>query len=361
MIDGLANRGRGMSLAIITEHLLSGWDQLGERDEVHLAIGPEADIDIPDSVVVHRLDFKFGHYPSRLWAQNVLLPRLVRDLKVDALFSVLPSTTVTRLDCPRAIMVLDMRYELRPEQFSHQARWLRKVSYDVGYRQADAMCCISERTKRDLLATHPRLRHRVVQVAYLGADHVDGWPIHPQGEEYAIAFGQFANKNVDLVIDAWTILKGLGEAMPLVIVGLSDPARQSAKERIERLGLVDLVTTLPSLSNPAFHERFAAASLVVFPSDFEGFGLPAVEAMRLGIPVVITPEPALLEVTAGHATVMDDFGSAALAKGVARARHTSEQEIEAARDYVAKFTWKATASQIRGMLADLAATPTFRT
>jgi glycosyltransferase involved in cell wall biosynthesis len=360
MIDGLANRGTGMSLAMVTEHLLDGWDQLGSQDEVHLVIGPEADFAIPDSVVVHRLDFNLGHYASRLWAQSVSVPRLIRDLKIDALFAVLPSTTVTPIDCPRAILVLDMRYELRPDQFSTQSRWLRKLSYDVGYLQADGMCCISERTKRDLLTTHPRLRNRRVEVAHLGADHVDSWPAYRSGEEYAIAFGQFANKNVDLVLDAWAILREHGEAMPLVIVGLGDGARQSAQVKIERLGVVDLVTTLPSLPKEAFRERFAAANLVVFPSDFEGFGLPAVEAMRLGIPLVITPEPALLEVTGGHAAVMDDYGSAALAKSVAEARRTSPPELEAAKEFASKFTWKATASQVRGMLADLITKPTFR-
>jgi hypothetical protein len=57
---------------------------------------------------------------------------------------------------------------------------------------------------------------------------------------------------------------------------------------------------------------------------------------------------------------MDDYGSAALAKGVAQARHTSQEDLESAKKYVAKFTWKATAAQIRGMLADLATQPTFR-
>jgi glycosyltransferase involved in cell wall biosynthesis len=358
MIDGLPTRG--MSLGIVVEHLLEGWDQLDGNDEVHLVIGPEADIAIPDSVIVHRVEFKHGHYASRLWAQSVLVPRLARDLKIDALFGILPTTTVTPLPCPRAILAHDLRYELRPEQFSTRARLLRKVSYDIGYSQADAIACVSERTRRDLLATHPRLRNRVVRVVYHGADHVDGWPVHLRSEEYAIAFGQYANKNVNLVIDAWQILQGRGESLPLVLMGLSDADRQSVQARIESLGLGRLVTALPWLSTEAFRDRFAAANLVVFPSDFEGFGLPAVEAMRLGIPVVITPEPALLEITAGHATVMDDFGAAALAKGVSEARRTSSQDLASAKAHASTFTWAATASQIRAMLADLVTGSTAR-
>ena len=68
--------------------------------------------------------------------------------------------------------------------------------------------CISQRTHDDLLAAHPFLRSRRVTVAQLGADHVLAWPPRrPAGPEYALAFGQWGNKNVDLVLDAWAILR----------------------------------------------------------------------------------------------------------------------------------------------------------
>ena len=68
----------------------------------------------------------------------------------------------------------------------------------------------------------------------------------------------------------------------------------------------------------------AEADLVVFPSDFEGFGLPVVEGMLLGKPVVLGPEPATNEVAGGHAAVAADWTPAALADGVRRARAMTE-------------------------------------
>ena len=118
------------------------------------------------------------------------------------------------------------------------------------------------------------------------------------------------------MLAAWKELlerAGPEEVLALRVVGVPGSERAGHEERIETLGLKSVVTVQPWLSKETFQEQFASSSLVVFPSDFEGFGLPAVEAMRLGIPLVITPEPALLEVTAGHATVIEGHGPSALA------------------------------------------------
>ncbi len=116
-------------------------------------------------------------------------------------------------------------------------------------------------------------------------------------------------------------------------------------------GIGDLVTLRPWLDDHEFQQQFTSASLVVFPSDYEGFGLPAVEAMRLGIPVVVTPEPALLEVTGGLATVMDGWDAPALARAVPLARRTSAEDLRAGVEHVSTFTWQRTARDVRAALS----------
>ncbi len=172
------------------------------------------------------------------------------------------------------------------------------MSYRIGYRRADAILAISQRTRDDLLAAHPYLRGRRVVAAQLGADHVLDWAPRRAGPPYALAFGQWGNKNVGLVIDAWVLMRQAGaDVLPLVIVGLPADGREATMGAVRERALDDLVTVQPWLSTKEFQRTFTSASLVVFPSDFEGFGLPALEAMRLGIPVVVTPDKALLEVT----------------------------------------------------------------
>ncbi|HEX3794070.1 MAG TPA: glycosyltransferase family 1 protein [Acidimicrobiales bacterium] len=354
VIDGLPISG--MSLGIVVEHLLEGWHQLETDDELHLVVGPTADLVIPESVTVHRVPFGRRDMVSRLQAQSVTVPRLCRQVKADVMLGVLPTTTFTPLPCPRALIAYDLRHEQRPEQFPAASRWMRRISYDVGFAQADAVACISERTRRDLLASHRRLRSRVVRVTHLGADHVASWPVGGRADPaYALAFGQYGNKNVDLVLDGWARLVAAGAAVPLVLVGLPEADRTAVQARVAGLGLGELVTVLPWLPIESFRETFASASMVVFPSDFEGFGLPAVEAMWLGIPVVITPEPALLEVAGGHAIVMDDHSAEALARAVPLAGQVSSVDLASAQARAHEFTWRRTAQAMRDMLGEAVA------
>jgi glycosyltransferase involved in cell wall biosynthesis len=356
VIDGLPVQGDN-SLSIVAEHLLAGWSELHGEDEIHIVIRNDAQIAIPNDVTAHRVEFGRVPFISRLYSQSVIVPRLCRQLDADILLGVLPATTVTPMKRPRAIIVYDMRYKLRPDQFSAKSLLLRRVSYGIGFREADALICLSDRTRNDLLALYPHLRRKQVRAAHLGADHVDSWPARRPDEDYDIAFGHFNNKNVDLVLDAWAMMCAGGQAtMPLRLLGLSASDRGPVEARIEQLGLGELVTTFHWLPIEQFREQFASSSLVVFPSDFEGFGLPVVEAMRLGIPVVITPDPALLEVTAGYATVMDGFGPEALVQAVAAAGRISADKVDGARRHAQGFTWSNFALQVRQLLVETAAT-----
>jgi glycosyltransferase involved in cell wall biosynthesis len=348
VIDGLPIQGQ--SLAIVVQHLLEGWEQLGTDDELHLVTGPDAELEAPKSVTVHPANAGGGNFVGRLRDQSFEVPRICREVKADVMLGVLPTTVITRLPCPRALIAYDLRHELRKEQFSRGQRLKRRIFYDLGFFQADAILCISERTRQDMLAARPWLAKREMRVAHLGGDHTADWPARVPGEPYALAFGQYGNKNVDLVVDAWALLMQRGYTGKLAIVGLNDASRAAVQERVDRLGLTGLVLPQPWLADEQFRERFASASLVVFPSDFEGFGMPAVEAMQLGIPLVITPERALLEVTDGHATVMDGWDAAALADAVPRAFAADPAALAAATEHGRTFTWAGTAASTREAL-----------
>jgi glycosyltransferase involved in cell wall biosynthesis len=358
VIDGLAVRGEN-SLSIVCDHLLSGWRGLQEGDELHFVTRDPSAMTFPEWVHVHVVRAGRWGLLSRLWAQSFTLPRICREVAPDVLLGMIPSTAVAPLPCPRAVVAWDFRYRALPEQFRPKARWFRRFSYAIGFRQADGVVCISDRTRRDLGAYHPRTKQIPVAVAHLGADHVTGWPSDRTGEHYAIAFAHFANKNVDLVLTAWAMLKGNGSPLlPLKLVGVPGGERDRVAARVRELGLDDTVSINPWLENDDFHRQFASSSLVVFPSEYEGFGLPAVEAMRLGIAVVVTPDPALLEVTAGHATVVDGSGPTALDEAITTALARSPESIEDARRHAEGFTWAAFAAGVRTTLVDVVAPTT---
>jgi glycosyltransferase involved in cell wall biosynthesis len=342
--------------AVTLEGLLRGWDRLGTDDEVHLLLAEGVEHELPESVTVHRFAVGRPEVIRRVYVQSRAARKICRQVEADVLLGAIPSTAVVPVGCPKVITVHDLRHELMPEQFSRGRRLLRMLSYEIGYRQAAGLICISERTRRDLLRSHPRLEAKPVCTVPWAADHVDQWPRRdpdPDEKPYALAFGHFPNKAVDRVIEAWAILRARGEARPLVLVGLPESERERSSERLRAAGLEDLVTPLPWLEREEFRARFASAGLIVFPSDFEGFGLPAVEAMRLGIPLVISADEALLEATGGHATVVEETDPPSLAEAISAAWATSPDELGRARAYVDRNGWVEVARETRAALAQV--------
>jgi glycosyltransferase involved in cell wall biosynthesis len=342
--------------AVTFANLLKGWEGLETDDEIHVLLAGDVEHELPTSINVHRFPVGRPEVVRRVLVQSRAARRICRAVEADVFLATVPTTAVTHIGCPKVITVHDMRHERVPEQFSRGRRLLRKLSYGVGYRQAAGVICVSERTRKDLLRSRPWLGSRPVFTVPWAADHVDTWPRQhpPEGEPYALAFGHFPNKAVERVIDGWQVLRERGEARPLVLVGLTGAARVRIVERIRAAGLEEIITPLPWLDSHQFQTRFASAGLIVFPSDFEGFGLPAVEAMRLGIPLVISADEALLEVTGGNATVVRGTEPASLAEAVSAAWATPRAQLDRARGYVEQSTWEHVARETRAALGQVA-------
>ena len=305
------------------EHLLAAWVQTEPDDDLHVLIPSDSDLPVPVGVVAHRVPLTGPRSLARAAAQSRHLPRLTRELRPDAVLATLPSTTMRRLDAPLVVVVHDLRHDLRPDQFGRGQRLLRRVSYSRGYALADAHLAISQRTLDDLHAVHPRTRSTPSAVVHHGSDHVVGWPTGDRTGP-AITFAHQVNKNLDLVRDGWQLLGP--DAPELVVLGK------------------------PYVSDEEFAARLGAASVVVLASDFEGFGLPVIEAMRLGVPVVIGPEKAMLEVADGHAFVMSDWTPDAVASAVREAMRADASTIAAAETHAQTFSWARAVSETRALV-----------
>jgi glycosyltransferase involved in cell wall biosynthesis len=341
---------RSGSSAVILEGLLRGWRELAPEDRLTVVASEPPRFALADGVELEIVDAPLKGTAGNLWNRSAGTRRITRRLKADALVSGVTASAFFGAPCPRGVILTDLRHEVKPEQFSAKRRLVRRVSYAWSFRSADRVFCISDRTRQDLIRQYSWAADTAV-TARLGADHVDAWPVvERDGAPYALAFGHFANKNVDAVLDAWAEFCRTDEGWSLRLIGMGRADREAATARVAELGIADRVQLMPWLDDDAFRACFAGAGLVVFPSEFEGFGLPPVEAMRLGIPVVVSTDPALLEMSAGHAEVAADLAPAALASSIARAVARTPAELEAARRHTDSLTWAGMAETVRSAL-----------
>jgi len=337
------------SAAIVIGNLLHGWVQAAPADDLLILTDGPPQFPVPPSATVTDLVGSGASPARRLWAQTALVRRAARRERADAVLSAVTAGALLGAPCPTGAIVYDVRHELRPGQFSRRRRLARRALYGWTFHRADALLCISDRTRQDLVRSRPKLAAKA-HATLLGADHAAGWAPAPGAHgRYVLAFGHFPNKNLDAVLRGWASYGGDPEVR-LRVCGLSRDGRAAAERIVAELGLAGRVELLGWLSDEQFTQVFAGASAILFPSDFEGFGLPAVEAMLLGIPVVISTDPALLEVTAGHAVVATDDSPDALAAAVAEALERTPEQIAAGVVHARTFTWARMASQVRGYL-----------
>ncbi|HWU21293.1 MAG TPA: glycosyltransferase [Nocardioides sp.] len=351
VVDAVAVRSG--SAGIVVEHLLDGWTQLPHDDRITVLAGPEGLAFTPpaDATVV-TLDTGLPGAAGKAWLRSGAVRRAARRLRADAVLEGVPAAGLAGARVPRGVILYDLRHELRPHQFSRATRVARRVSWAWSMERADAIFTISERTRSDLADLHPRWAGRA-SAAVLGSDHAERWPqpAPDPAAPYALAFGHFANKNADAVVEGWARFCESDDRWRLRLVGMGAADRAAATAEVERLGLSHRITLMPWLDDAEFARCFVDAGLVIFPSDFEGFGLPAAEALRLGIPTVISEDPALLEVTGGHAVVAAGVSPEALAEAYHTAIATTPEQRRAGREFAEAFTWRRTAEVVRRGLA----------
>lgn len=347
LIDGLCAEFGGIRTYV--EQLLGLWAQIFPDDEVHVILRAGSTIDTP-GLTRHELSLRGPDVISRPLAQATRMHALQRRLRPDVVLATAPTTNVRRMRAPLAVTILDLRAEILPEEFSRGRRMLRAVSYGRTYRLADGFIAISQRSLDDLHRLHPHTRTQPGAVALLGADHVLQWPA-PSRTGPAVAFAHHSNKNPELLIEAWAAATAQGADLPaLTMLGVSGELRQSLDAAIRRTGLQGAVTMAPFLPDDEFRQVWAEASMVAFPSSFEGFGLPIVEGMLAGKPVVIGPDPGSLEVAGGHAWVAGDWTAPALAASLVEAAGATQAQIERARRWAETFTWERTLRDTRAAL-----------
>ncbi len=271
-----------------------------------------------DRIEVRRIGVGDGRgWRGHLWEQRAL-PRASRD----GLLVNLAGTAPAFARGPQIATLHDAAVFDHPEAYTRPFVLWYGWLFERLARRAAALVTVSAWSRERLVAALGVSAERAVVIPN-GSDHLDG--VTPDdgvlerlglvGRRFLLVVGSAnANKNVARVIEAWRALHRDVEAL-LVIVGLHNPAvfasaaapasagpLSRSRERAGGEGLVQA----GALADGELRALYRHATALVFPSLHEGYGLPAVEAMHLGCPVIASREAALPEVCGDAALYVDD-------------------------------------------------------
>jgi len=268
------------------------------------------------------------HVPARLQEARMLLavPRALR--RVGAALAHFQHALPLSCPCPAVVTVHDLSFERDPSVMRFRHRAIFRVAVPYAVRRAARVLTVSERTKHDL-----------VELYGVDPGHVI---VTPNGVDAAFSPGESGDGSYVLFVGAVQRRKNplaAAEAaaelgMRLVVVGPSRDA--SLVHALERRG-AEVRGYVPK---DELVELYRGAAALVLPSRYEGFGLPVVEAMACGTPVVAAPDAALLEIADDAAVFVKPSD---LADGIRRALEDRERLVAAGLRRATQFSWDETA------------------
>ena len=235
----------------------------------------------------------------------------------------------------RSTMIHDLVPVHFPQWVHARTRRMHGAKYRHAARTCDVVMVNSRYTGNDVAETFDVPRDRI-HVAYPGVEP----SFAPEGERadlgrpYALTVATLEpRKNLATLVDAH---RRLGDELALAVVGAAGWGSQPALDApgIIRLGYAS-PDDLPGL--------YRGARVVVYPSLFEGFGMPVVEAMACGVPVVASSHPSLDEACGDAAVRADPHDPDAIADAVRIALERSDELVRKGLEHVRSFTWLANA------------------
>jgi glycosyltransferase involved in cell wall biosynthesis len=355
-------------------HLLQGLDALAEKDQQYVLLAPRFrrayTVNAPQfsdrfrEVEAVSTLARLGENVEQVWWEQAGIVRAGARESIDLLHCPYWSNPLWS-PWPTVVTVHDVIQFVLKE---YAWRKISRVYFGLvsrAARRADAIITVSECSKRDivkLLRVPPERIHVIGNAVDDDDFHPvrDAWLLASVRERYGIGsrfilyFGGFdLRKNVPRLIEAYARLpEHLRREYQLVVAGryhnLGHPLFPDPRETVRRLGLEGNVVFTGQIREQDKAPLFSAATVFAFPSLYEGFGIPVLEAMACGTPVLTSNLSALPEVAGDAGLLVDPYDTDGIAQGLVDLLDHQERREELARrglERARRFTWRQVAEQ----------------
>jgi glycosyltransferase involved in cell wall biosynthesis len=258
--------------------------------------------------------------PGRIAWEQTVLPLAAARRRLDLLLN--PGFTAPLLaSCPMVTVFHDLQHRRHPEYF----RWFDLPAWRLLLYQAalssDRLVAVSEATRRDLLHFYPSVQATRVHVIHHGVEErvfaVGRLRRQSAPEPFLLCVSTLhPHKNIDRLLRVFASLASRHPDLKLVLAGMRGFHAEAIDRAIARLGLQDRVRLTGWLAREQLLELYRRAHACVYPSTFEGFGLPVLEAMAAGIPTACSAIDPLREIAGEWAVLFDPHDDAAMARAL---------------------------------------------
>lgn len=249
------------------------------------------------------------------------------------------------------VTVHDLSFEHMPWLMRRRDRLFFRTFVPRSARRADRVLAVSERTKHDLAERYGIAEEKIV-VTPNGVDPIfkpNG--ASPDRPPYALFVGGIQpRKDPVSAIEALARVDG---ELSLVLVGAEKRGGDEVRDAVRRLRLEQRVEITGHVDHEKLADLYRGAACLVFPSRYEGFGLPVLEAMASGTPVVASVAGAVPEVAGDAAILVEPGDPDAIAAGIERALAERDRLVTAGLARAAKFSWAETARRTLAVYREL--------
>jgi glycosyltransferase involved in cell wall biosynthesis len=327
-----------------------------------------------DTSILKNIQLKYNQGITKIFNSTVLRSMLIPiDLSLNNidLFHSLDNSTVRLLPlfpCIRVATIHDLIVFKHPEFFTRKHLTIVRNLINYATRQADHIITVSNSTKRDLLEIFPHLPEKNISVIYLAASPL----FHPSNDmqsnellkkldipkRYFLSVATYEpRKNLGNLITAFKSLrkKSSFNDISLVLVGGKGWLDAHVKNHVELLKKENIIP-LGFIEDNLLPTIYSKALAFVYPSYYEGFGLPVLEAMSSGCPIITSKLSSLPEVAGNSALYIDPYSTKSITDALEKMagnNHLREDLSDKSLKKSKEFSWRETAYQTENVYRKL--------